>query len=121
MRRRLLLVELITFLMISSSSIHAQMADTVFLNAKIVTVDAQFSTAEAIAIRDGKIAAIGLSEEVRKFAGRDTRIVDLNGRTMTPGLIDSHIHVIDPGTTYGTEVSWVGVNSLERGLALVRE
>jgi predicted amidohydrolase YtcJ len=64
----------------------------VFHSGKIVTVDDQFRTVEAMAIRGGRILAVGTNAEIRKLAGPGTEQVDLRGRTVLPGLIDSHVH-----------------------------
>src|SRR3954470_1802653 len=98
----------------------AQNADTVLLNGKIVTGDERGSVREALAIKDGRIVAAGSSAEVRKLAGAGARIVDLGGRTVIPGLIDSHIHAIRAALSYGTEVHWFGAGSVEEALARVR-
>ena len=95
-----------------AASAAAQLADTVLLNGKILTVDSQFSTREALAIRDGKIAATGTTVEMRKLAGPDTRLIDLGGRTVIPGLIDSHMHAIRAGQSFSTEVNWIGARSI---------
>jgi predicted amidohydrolase YtcJ len=67
-------------------------ADSVLVNGKIITVEAQDTTAEALAIRDGRILAVGSNRAIRALAGEHTEIVDLQGLTATPGLIDSHCH-----------------------------
>ena len=94
----------------------AQWADTVLLSGKIVTQDAKNSIRQALAVRDGKIAAVGSNNEIRKFAGRGTRIIDLGGRTVIPGMIDSHLHGIRAGQTFGTEVNWIGAASIDEAL-----
>ena len=99
----------------------SQSADTILVNGKILTVDRQFSTREAIAIRDGKIIVVGSTPDVRKQAGPQTRVVDLAGRTVIPGLIDSHIHAIRAGQTFTTEVNWVGANSHAEALGRIHE
>ena len=93
-----------------------QNADTILVNGKILTVDSQFSIREAIAIRDGKITAVGSNSDVRKQAGPQTRLIDLQGRTVIPGLIDSHIHAIRAGQTFTTEVNWVGATSIAEAM-----
>jgi predicted amidohydrolase YtcJ len=70
----------------------AQTPDAVYLNGKIVTVDARFSIAEAIAIRQGRFTAVGKSSEIQKLAGPSTRVIDLHGKTLVPGFEDSHLH-----------------------------
>jgi predicted amidohydrolase YtcJ len=107
--------------LVVGTSASAQIADTILTNGKVVTVDAAFRIAEAVAVANGKILAVGTSAEIAKHAGPSTQVLDLAGRTVIPGLIDSHIHVIDPGTTYSAELSWVGVPTLEAALKLVRE
>ncbi len=64
----------------------------VYLNGKIVTLDATDSIHEALAVEDGKIAAVGSNDSVRILAGPDTKVIDLKGQTMIPGIIESHIH-----------------------------
>jgi predicted amidohydrolase YtcJ len=99
----------------------AQNADTILVNGKILTVDRQFSTREAVAIRDGKITAVGSNSEVRKQAGPKTRVIDLQGRTVIPGFIDSHIHAIRAGQTFTTEVNWVGAASIAEAMNRIHE
>jgi predicted amidohydrolase YtcJ len=64
----------------------------IFHNGKIVTVDAQFRTVDAMAIRDGRIVAVGTNADILKLSGTGTERIDLAGRTVLPGLIDSHVH-----------------------------
>ena len=99
----------------------SQNADTILVNGKILTVDSRFSTREALAIRDGKITAVGSTSDVMKQAGPQTRVIDLQGRTAIPGLIDSHIHAIRAGQTFTTEVNWVGATSLAEALGRIHE
>src|SRR5580693_955932 len=99
----------------------AQNADTILVNGKILTVDRQFSTREAVAIRYGKITAVGSNSEVRKQAGPQTRVIDLQGRTVIPGFIDSHIHAIRAGQTFTSEVNWVGATSIAEAMSRIHE
>ena len=103
------------------SPVWSQSADTILLNGKILTVDNQFSTEEALAIREGRITAIGHSSDVRKLAGSKTRAIDLQGRTVIPGFIDSHMHALRAGQTFGTEVNWVGAATLAEALDRIHE
>src|SRR5690349_4391668 len=66
--------------------------DAVFHGGKVVTVDPGFSVQEAFAVRDGKIMAVGSSAAMRRLATGGTSVVDLRGRFVLPGLIDSHVH-----------------------------
>lgn len=67
-------------------------ADLILLHGKIVTVDQNFTIVEAVAIKKDKIIAVGSNKEIRKLAGRQTKIIDLKGKTVIPGLIDAHAH-----------------------------
>ncbi len=69
----------------------------VLFHGRILTVDPADSIAQALAIRDGKIVAVGPDREILRLAGAATRRIDLHGRTATPGLIDSHAHIADGG------------------------
>jgi len=104
-----------------AAPVAAQAPDTVLVNGKILTVDAQFSTREALAIRDGKILAVGSSGDMRKLAGPRSRVIDLQGRTVIPGLIDSHLHAIRAAETFATEVNWIGAPTLADALGRIRE
>ena len=76
-------------------------ADLIVHNGKVLTVDAKFSTAEAVAVRGGKVVAVGKSADVLKHKGPKTRVIDANGKTVMPGLYDSHTH---PVGAAGSEV-----------------
>jgi len=102
------------------SAAFGQNADTVLLNGKIVTLDAAMPTAEALAVRDGKIVAVGTSADVRAFAGAGTRMIDLEGRTVVPGLIDSHMHAIRAALFYATEVNWIGTSSIPAAMERIK-
>ncbi|MBI3568964.1 MAG: amidohydrolase [Gemmatimonadetes bacterium] len=75
-----------------SSSARAQAADLVLFNGKVITVDSADRVAEAVAVRGGKILAVGTNAEIRALAGPATQRVDLQGLTVTPGLLDAHSH-----------------------------
>jgi predicted amidohydrolase YtcJ len=94
----------------------SQNADTILVNGKILTVDAHFSVREALAIREDKILSVGTNAAIRKEAGPKTRVINLQGRTVIPGLIDSHIHGIRAGQTFTTEVNWVGATSIAEAM-----
>ena len=98
----------------------AQTPDTILLNGKIVTLDARSTIAPALAIDEGRITAVGSSDDIRKLAGPATRVIDLRGRTVIPGLIDSHLHAIRAALSFSTEVNWIGARSLEEALGRIR-
>ena len=91
-------------------------AEWVFMNGKVVTVDSSFSIKEAIAIKNGRFVAVGTDTEMRRWIGRNTAIVNLAGRMMIPGLIDSHMHATVAGLTWNSELRWESVRSLADGL-----
>jgi len=95
--------------------------ELILTNGKIVTVDARFSIAQAVAVADGRIAAVGTDKEIEALAARTTRRIDLQGRTVVPGLIDNHMHLLRAGTTWQREVRWDGVPSRRQALDLLRE
>jgi predicted amidohydrolase YtcJ len=78
-------------------------ADLVVLDAKILTVDGQFREAQALAVRDGRFVAVGSTAEVRARIGAATRVIDGGGRTVIPGLIDSHVHALGVAATEASQ------------------
>src|SRR5690349_23617233 len=105
----------------SALALFCQTADTVLINGKILTVDSQSSVREAIAIRGGRILAVGTTADIRKLAGPSTRSIDLQGDTVIPGLIDSHLHAIRAALSFSTEVNWIGARSLPEAVGRIRE
>lgn len=93
---------------------------TVYHNGKIAT-NAVPSLAEAMAIEDGKIVAIGSSFDLLKRYSKDAKLVDLRGRTVIPGLNDSHLHIIRGGLHYNLELRWDGVPSLADAMRMLKE
>jgi len=79
------------------STLAAQKADVVFINANILTVDKDFSHATALAVRGGTIMAVGSNDDIRGLVGPDTRQIQLNGATILPGLIETHVHALGVG------------------------
>src|SRR5687768_13894047 len=70
-------------------------ADLVLRNGRILTVDDRFRVATAVAIRDGRFVAVGSDADVRSYIGTGTRVIDGGGRTVVPGIIDTHVHALD--------------------------
>jgi len=96
-------------------------ADTVLTNGKILTVDAAFSVAEALAISAGKIVAVGAESDVRRYVGPSTEVIDLSGATVVPGLIDNHFHFARAVQRWHLQVRFDGVSSRREALRLLRE
>lgn len=99
------------------SAAPAATPDVVFLDGKIATLDAKGSTASAVAVKDGRFVAVGSTKAIRKLAGKKTRIVRLGGRTVVPGLIDSHCHPFPTMVfTSSVDARAPGVPSVARAL-----
>ncbi len=98
----------------------AEAADLIVYNGKIATQDAKRSFVTALAVRDGRVLATGTGPEVMRHARADTLRIDLNGRTVIPGLNDSHLHVIRGGLNFNLELRWDGVPTLADALCMLR-
>ena len=99
----------------------AQAPDVVLLNRSVISANEKGTVHQALAIRDGRIAAAGNTAAIKRLAGKQTRVIDLARRTVIPGLIDSHMHAIRAALSYSTEVDWTGVPTLDEALGRVRE
>jgi predicted amidohydrolase YtcJ len=109
----------ITVILTASQLFGAQDADLILINGNIITVDAKDSIAQAIAIRQGKILTVGSNEKIRKLARKDARIIDLHGRTATPGLVDAHCHFDETAAIYDIDLS--NLKSISEAAELVRK
>ena len=90
-------------------------ADLVIINGKVVTVDSDFSIAQAVAVYDGKIVAVGRNDKIKELAGKNTKVVDLQGNTMLPGINDAHCHTSGFGLSrppFMLDVSFPTVKSI---------
>ena len=96
-------------------------AELVLYNGRITTLDRQGPEADALAMRDGRFVAVGSDREVMAAAGPDAKRIDLKGRRVIPGLIDSHTHVIRGGLNYNMELRWDGVRSLADAMRMLKE
>src|SRR6201996_3484190 len=94
--------------------------DTILHNAKIAT-NSTPSFVEALAITDGKIIATGNEQDILRLRGPATKVIDAKGRTIIPGLNDSHMHPIRGGLNYNMELRWDGVTSLADALRMLKE
>ena len=123
--RRIVLIALGLFLLGSCTGTESEFArslavrapaELVLINGKILTVDKDFSVQEAVAIAAGRFVAVGSDGEVRRWRGPHTRVIDLGGRTVIPGLIDSHIHVTAGCLSWDSQVHWELTHSLADAL-----
>jgi predicted amidohydrolase YtcJ len=96
-------------------------ADTIFHRGVFTTLDRSNPTASAVAIKDGVFTAVGHNHDVMKLAGPSTKVVDLKGRRVLPGLIDNHLHIIRGGLNFNMELRWDGVWSLADAMAMLKK
>jgi predicted amidohydrolase YtcJ len=90
-------LSLVTLLWTASAGVSsAQPAEAIYYNAKVITVNARFDIAQAVAVAGGAIVKVGSNEEIKALAGPDTRLVDLTGKSLLPGFYDNHIHLGEP-------------------------
>lgn len=111
----------LSILLLAAGALFAQAPDIVLINGKILTVDARNSVQQGLAIRDGKISATGTTAALRATAGASTRVIDLGGRTVIPGLIDSHMHAIRAALSFSTEVNWVGARTIAQAMQRIAD
>lgn len=95
--------------------------DLIISNGKIATMVKEGEFVQAVAIKDGKIVAIGSNAKVLKLKRAGTQLIDAHGKTVIPGLNDSHTHVIREGLNYNMELRWDGVTSLKRAMEMLKE
>ena len=103
------------------------MEDSVTANPELIlhrglftTLDRANPTATAVAIADGKFSAVGHDRDVMQLAGERTKVIDLRGRRVLPGLIDNHLHIIRGGLNFNMELRWDGVRSLADAMAMLK-
>src|ERR1043166_116309 len=106
-------------LAVASAAASAQTADTVLVNGKVVTVDDRFTIAEALAVGGRRIVAVGTTAEIETLKGPQTRVIDLGGKTVIPGLIDNHAHWIRAAEH--DELRFDGVTSREQAVKMVAD
>ena len=118
-------VGIATALALCASAVNAQApsqpADLIVTHARVITLDPARPRATAVAVRGGNFVAVGSDRDVARLRGPRTRLVDAGGRTLIPGLIDSHLHPTRGGRFYALELRWDGVDSLATALRMVKE
>ena len=87
--------------------------DTVLINGTVITVDRADTVAQAVAITGGKIAAVGTTAQIKAMAGPKTEVIDLGGRAVTPGLIDTHVHFSAAASLFTVDLGDADVKSIE--------
>ena len=106
--------------LLAAAAAQAQ-ADLILTNGKIATMVREGEFVQALAVKDGKVLATGSNAAVLKHKTATTQVIDTGGRTVIPGLNDSHTHVIREGLNYNMELRWDGVTSLKRALEMLKE
>src|SRR5712672_1820608 len=94
--------------------------DLILHHGLFTTLDRSNPTASAVAIKDGVFVTVGHDGEVMKLAGPSTRVIDLKGKRVLPGLIDNHLHIIRGGLNFNLELRWDGVRSLADAMSMLR-
>ncbi|WP_293868483.1 amidohydrolase [uncultured Alsobacter sp.] len=94
--------------------------DLILHNGRVTTLDRTNPVAEAVAVKDGVFSAVGTDREVLALAGPATRLVDVQGRRVLPGLIDNHLHIIRGGLNFNMELRWDGVRSLADAMDMLK-
>jgi predicted amidohydrolase YtcJ len=95
--------------------------ELILFGGRFTTLDKGCPEAEAVAITGGRFTAVGRTADIIALAGTQTRLIDLNGRRVLPGLIDNHLHIIRGGLNYNLELRWDGVRSLADAMAMLRQ
>ena len=95
--------------------------ELILINGRIATVDRSRPFAEAVAIQNGRFISVGSNEEIMRLRASNTETIDLGGRTVIPGLNDSHMHPIRGGLNYNMELRWDGVPSLADAMRMLKE
>ena len=98
----------------------ASAPDLILHRGLITTLDPSNPTASAVAIAGGRFLAVGHDREIMALGGKATRVVDLKGRRVLPGLIDNHLHIIRGGLSFNMELRWDGVRSLADAMAMLK-
>jgi predicted amidohydrolase YtcJ len=94
--------------------------DLVLHQGRFATLDPSNPDATAVAIKDGRFVQVGRDRDILALAGRETRVIDLKGRRVLPGLIDNHLHIIRGGLNFNMELRWDGVPSLADAMAMLK-
>ena len=116
-----LLVPVTLWALTLSSNVVAQAPDQALINGKILTVDEDFSIVEALAIQGSRIVAVGSNADINDLSDASTEVIDLEGRTVIPGLIDNHVHYIRTVQRWHQQARIDGIDNREEALAVIAE
>lgn len=122
--KRYLSILAVLFAMVSckvEDKTHSQYADLIVTNAKVAVMDSNQTITEAIAVKDGKVLATGTTQKILEFKSDSTEIINANGRTLIPGLNDSHLHLTRGGRFFNAELRWDGVKTLKCALEMLKK
>ncbi len=95
-------------------------ADLILHHGLFTTLDRSNPAASAVAIKDGRFLHVGFEAEVMALAGPKTKLIDLKGKRVLPGLIDNHLHIIRGGLNFNMELRWDGVRSLSDAMNMLK-
>lgn len=109
------------FLCLAKNVFAQDKPNLLLINAKVITLNDKQPIAEAIAIDGNKIIAVGNNKQIMKYNRSGVKIIDTKGKTVIPGIYDSHIHVIRGGRFFNMELRWDGVKSLKKALTMLKE
>jgi predicted amidohydrolase YtcJ len=94
--------------------------DLILHGGRIATLDRSNPHADTVAIKDGRFTHVGVAKEIVPLVGRRSRVIDLNGRCVLPGLMDNHTHVIRGGLSFNMELRWDGIRSLSDAMNMLK-
>lgn len=94
-------------------------ADVIFHDSIVLTMDSELSRAQAVALRGDRIIAVGNDREVMAWQGDQTRLIDLGGRTLMPGFVDAHTHLLNDAGSFGMDLDSVQQLALENGITTI--
>ncbi len=105
---------------LQSAVLAADAPDKILVDGTILTLSSNSAVAQAIALSGSQTIAVGTNSMIKKMAGPRTKVISLGGRTVIPGLIDTHLHAIRGGQTYQSETYWYDAKTLQSGLSELR-
>ena len=107
--------------LVSATFAEEDYADLIIYNGKIITVDKDGTIAQAVAVKDSFIMALGTNAEIEAYKGPDTDVRNLNGRTVTPGMIDAHLHLMYYGQAEKDYVNLRSANTIDEVVSMIEE